>query len=83
MIITVCVCRVMSDVSAREKCEELLPQCKCSEGLWIGPTLTCRNVSDFEAFNDILTNGSVYEANTTFYITLSGNTVLPKGSSGD
>ncbi|GIY33098.1 uncharacterized protein CDAR_439961 [Caerostris darwini] len=41
--------------------------------------LTCQNVSDFEAFDHILSNGSVFEVNTTFDVTLSGNTVLPKG----
>ncbi|GIY77168.1 protein toll, partial [Caerostris darwini] len=66
----------MSDISPRQKrCEELLPECRCAKYV----VLYCRNVSDFEAFNDILTNGSVFEVNATFHITLSGNTVLPKG----
>ncbi|GIX70611.1 hypothetical protein CDAR_459801 [Caerostris darwini] len=69
----------MSDIFSIEKCEELLPQCKCSEDYRISVILTCRNVSDFEAFNDILTNGPVFAVNTNFVITLSGNTVLPKG----
>ncbi|GIY57032.1 protein toll [Caerostris darwini] len=65
----------MSDIFSIEKCEELLPECKCAKYV----ELYCRNVSDFEAFNDILTNGSALEVNTTIRITLSGNTVLPKG----
>ncbi|GIY66660.1 uncharacterized protein CEXT_430631 [Caerostris extrusa] len=44
--------------------------------------MTCQNVSDFEVFKEIL-DSSVFEVNTTFFITLSGNTVLPKGFSVD
>ncbi|GIY28632.1 uncharacterized protein CEXT_310851 [Caerostris extrusa] len=81
MIITVCVCRVMSDYLPIEECHELLPECECecTKGYLKDVELTCHNVSDFEAFNDILSNGSVFEVNTTFEISLSGNTVLPKG----
>ncbi|GIX67866.1 hypothetical protein CEXT_154551 [Caerostris extrusa] len=85
MIITVCVCRVMSDDYTWEderlrhnKCEELLPECKCHEYYWRSVDLTCQNVSDFETFDHILSNDSVFVVNTTFDITLSGNTVLPK-----
>ncbi|GIY98233.1 uncharacterized protein CEXT_74111 [Caerostris extrusa] len=69
----------MTDIFSIEKCEELLPECKCSEDYRISVILTCRNVSDFEAFNDILTNGLVFAVNTNFVITFSGSTVLPKG----
>ncbi|GIY34086.1 uncharacterized protein CEXT_435201 [Caerostris extrusa] len=69
----------MSDISPRKKCEKLLPECECSEIYSKSAVLYCRNVSDFEAFNDILSNGFVFDEGTTFYITLSGNTVLPKG----
>ncbi|GIZ05155.1 uncharacterized protein CEXT_366631 [Caerostris extrusa] len=69
----------MSDISPIEKCEKLLPECKCSERYYKYAKVTCQNISDFEACNDILSNGSVYEVNTTIHITLSGNTVLPKG----
>ncbi|GIY34694.1 protein toll [Caerostris darwini] len=68
----------MSGISSREKCEELLPECKCSGNYW-NAEMFCLNVSDFEAFNHILSNGSVFKVNTTFVITLIGNTVLPKG----
>ncbi|GIY28625.1 uncharacterized protein CEXT_310781 [Caerostris extrusa] len=62
-----------------KKCQELLPKCKCSEKYLKVVVLACQNVSDFEAFDHILSNGSVFEVNTTFDITFSGNTVLPKG----
>ncbi|GIY50275.1 uncharacterized protein CEXT_308811 [Caerostris extrusa] len=77
MIITVCVCRVMPDFLPVEEC--VLPECKCSYFYSETAELTCQNISDFEAFDHILSNGSVFDVNTTFYIFLSGNTVLPKG----
>ncbi|GIY04249.1 hypothetical protein CDAR_253721 [Caerostris darwini] len=69
----------MSDVFPSEKCEELLPECKCSELTLNNVGLTCQNVSDFEAFAHILSNGSEFEMNSIYHIALSGNTVLPKG----
>ncbi|GIY08364.1 hypothetical protein CEXT_252331 [Caerostris extrusa] len=69
----------MSDIFPREKCEELLPECECSELNLNNVGLTCQNVSDFEAFANILSNGSVFEMNSIYHIALSGNTVLPKG----
>ncbi|GIY31606.1 uncharacterized protein CEXT_499371 [Caerostris extrusa] len=66
-------------VLRHNKCEELLPECKCSNYKGIYPRLTCQKVRDFEAFDHILSNGSVFQVNSTFKITLSGNTVLPKG----
>ncbi|GIY29256.1 uncharacterized protein CDAR_254031 [Caerostris darwini] len=64
-----------------EKCEELLPECECkySDIYWKSATLTCYDVSDFEAFNDILRNIPVFEGRLYFSITLYGNAVLPKG----
>ncbi|GIY57033.1 hypothetical protein CDAR_275681 [Caerostris darwini] len=70
----------MSDISPIEKCEKLLPECKCSERYCKYAKVACQNISDFEAFNNVLSNGSVYEVSTSIHITLSGNTVLPKGS---
>ncbi|GIY28623.1 uncharacterized protein CEXT_310771 [Caerostris extrusa] len=71
----------MSDYLPMEECGELLPECECeyTKGYLNDVELTCHNVSDFEAFNDILSNGSVFEVNTTFQISLSGNSILPKG----
>ncbi|GIX70650.1 uncharacterized protein CEXT_783071, partial [Caerostris extrusa] len=81
VIITVCVCRVMTGYLPIEKCDELLPkyECECRKGYLKDVALICQNVSDFEAFNVILSNGSVFEVNTTFQISLSGNSILPKG----
>ncbi|GIX85128.1 hypothetical protein CDAR_94171 [Caerostris darwini] len=86
-----CVCRVMPNpffepsgpvlkqFFPKEKCQELLPECKCSEKFLKVVVLACQNVSDFEAFDHILSKGSVFEVNTTFDVTLSGDTVLSKG----
>ncbi|GIY01970.1 uncharacterized protein CDAR_297981 [Caerostris darwini] len=62
-------------------CEELLPECECklSEQFHRYGIVTCQNVSDFETFHHILSNDSVFTLDTPFRITLSGNTVLPKG----
>ncbi|GIY20518.1 hypothetical protein CEXT_311991 [Caerostris extrusa] len=80
MIITVCVCRGMSDASARERCEEHLPECECSDLLELNNVgMICPNVRDLEAFGHILSSGSVFELNTMLHIRLSGNPVLPKG----
>ncbi|GIY75904.1 hypothetical protein CEXT_268371 [Caerostris extrusa] len=56
VIITVCVCRVMSGYLPIEKCDELLPEyeCECRKAYLKDVALICQNVSDFEAFNDIL-----------------------------
>ncbi|GIY37147.1 uncharacterized protein CEXT_45451 [Caerostris extrusa] len=52
----------MSDVSAREKCEEHLPECECYELLELNNVgMICQNVSDFEAFGHILSSGSVFK----------------------
>ncbi|GIY36986.1 uncharacterized protein CDAR_569431 [Caerostris darwini] len=70
------------DIFPVEKCEELLPECECQysgDVHWKSARMTCQNVSDFEAFKEILSDSSVFEVNTTFFITLSGNAVLPKG----
>ncbi|GIY39035.1 protein toll [Caerostris darwini] len=67
------------DILPEKKCEELLPECECTEIALKVAALTCQNVNDFEAFDHILSKGSVFEVNTTFYITLSGSIVLPKG----
>ncbi|GIZ01872.1 uncharacterized protein CEXT_171331 [Caerostris extrusa] len=62
-----------------EKCEKLLPECKCSVKYQRSAILTCQNVSDFEAFDHILSNGSVFEVNTAFYITCLATLFCPKG----
>ncbi|GIY33090.1 uncharacterized protein CDAR_439921 [Caerostris darwini] len=71
----------MSGYLPIEKCDELLPEyeCECRKGYLKDVALICQNVSDFDGFNDILSNGSVFEVNTTFQISLSGNSMLPKG----
>ncbi|GIY21919.1 protein toll [Caerostris darwini] len=70
---------VVKEFFPKKKCEELLPECKCSESERNTTVLTCQNVINFEAFDHILSNGSLFRVNTTFDITLTGNTVLPKG----
>ncbi|GIY01980.1 uncharacterized protein CDAR_298061 [Caerostris darwini] len=79
LIITVCVCRGRSGIFPKEKCEELLPECECMKLMSNRVGLICQNVSDFEVFDHILSNGSLFEVNSIFHIRLSGNTVLPKG----
>ncbi|GFW00314.1 uncharacterized protein TNCV_4355111 [Trichonephila clavipes] len=61
----------------KEKCEALLPGCKCDD-YEVVTGLYCTNVSDFGAFTRILEDGSLFEANTTYEITLLGNRVLPR-----
>ncbi|GIY21914.1 protein toll [Caerostris darwini] len=61
-----------------QNCENDLPECKCADfGEVAG--LTCLNMSDFEKFTHKLTDGTLFEVNTTYEITLSGNRVLPRG----
>ncbi|GIY04247.1 protein toll [Caerostris darwini] len=69
----------MSDNLLSERCEKRLPECECYDVNLMVAKVICQNVSDFEAFDRILSNGSVFQVNTSFYITLSGSTVLPKG----
>ncbi|GIY69184.1 uncharacterized protein CEXT_722621 [Caerostris extrusa] len=61
-----------------QNCENDLPECQCADfGVVAG--FTCLNMSDFEKFTQKLTDGTLFEVNTTYEITLSGNKVLPRG----
>ncbi|CAL1288706.1 unnamed protein product [Larinioides sclopetarius] len=59
----------------KTKCEDALPECECDNYEDI-VELACHNISNFETFSWTLSNGSVFEVNTTFWIFLSGARVL-------
>ncbi|XP_055943393.1 protein toll-like isoform X1 [Argiope bruennichi] len=74
-----CTSEDLSDcTSLKTRCEESLPECECDFYNSMG-LLTCKNISNFEMFAQKLSDGSLFEVNTTFNILLSGHRVLPRG----
>ncbi|GFT68417.1 protein toll [Nephila pilipes] len=61
----------------KSKCEALLSGCKCDD-YEIITGLYCKNVTDFGTFTRTLENGSLFEVNTTYEITLVNTRVLPR-----
>ncbi|KAF8787981.1 Protein toll like protein [Argiope bruennichi] len=82
VLFLVCLHVVLSDLPEedtfpKEKCETALPECQCEDYMDV-VGLICRNVKNFETFSRTLSDGSVFEVNTTYEIVLKGIRVLPR-----
>ncbi|CAL1270622.1 unnamed protein product [Larinioides sclopetarius] len=63
----------------KEKCEAALPECDCEKEYMDAVGLSCLNLRNFTHFSRTLSDGSVFEVNTTYDIILIGVRVLPRG----